>query len=233
MKIIASNFKTNHTRLETRKFIETINNVISENNITNEVIIFPSLTALDSFDNLNANLAIGTQNAYYIDNGSFTGEVGSDQLKEFNIQTILIGHSERRHILKETQEDILAKYNYYKDLGYKIVYCIGEPLEVKNQGIEEVLKYLKTQLQGVDIDYEKLIIAYEPIWAIGTGVVPTIDDVKSIHKALKNSIKKPILYGGSVKVNNINQIISIDGVDGVLVGSGSWDINNFIEMVKV
>ena len=232
MKIIASNFKTNHTRKSTKLFIDEINNFIKINNVLSDVYIFPPPTAFDTFDTM-PNLFIGAQNAYSVKNGSYTGEIGIEQLEEFNIKTILIGHSERRHILKESQTETIQKYNFYQSSGFKIIFCIGEPLDVKNEGLDSTLEYLWEQLEGIDLDYENLIIAYEPIWAIGTGKTASKADISIIHDKIKNQINKPLLYGGSVKCSNLNEILNIKNVDGVLVGSGSWDVNNLKEMIKI
>jgi triosephosphate isomerase len=232
VKIIASNFKTNHTRETTKNYVNSINQFLQENNIQNEVYIFPTATSIDRFDTV-ANLSIGVQNAYYTKSGSFTGEIGTQQLDEFDIKTILIGHSERRHILNETQKEIALKYNYYKSLGYKIIYCVGEPLEVKEQGLSETLGYVLEQFDGIDLDYENVIIAYEPVWAIGTGVSATNEDIERIHKKLKKKLQKPLLYGGSVKLSNIDEILDIQNVDGVLIGTASWDEDDFKKIVTI
>jgi len=232
MKIIASNFKTNHTRASTKKFINEVDSYLKQQNINNQVFIFPTATALDSFDTVS-NLFIGTQNAYFTKNGSFTGEIGTEQLDEFGIKTILIGHSERRHILGETQKDISLKYNYYKSLGYKIIYCIGEPLEVKEAGLTETLGYIWEQFDGIDLDYNNLILAYEPVWAIGTGVVATIEEITTIHKKIKKKIQKPLLYGGSVKPANLSDILDVPNVDGALIGTASWVEEDFKTMINI
>ncbi len=231
--IIAANFKTNHTRASTKEFVEEVNEYLSKNDkdCKNDVYIFPCATALDKFETVS-NLSLGVQNAYAVSKGSFTGEIGSDQLEEFELKTILIGHSERRHVLKETQEQITIKFNYYKDLGYKIIYCLGEPLEVKNISFEETMSYLWAQLDGIDISYENLILAYEPVWAIGTGVTATSDDIKAIHLAIKEKIDKPLLYGGSVKVANVKEICELEGVDGALIGTASWIKEDFIQILE-
>lgn len=113
MKIIASNFKTNHTRNSTKEFIEDINSHIKTKNCKSEVYIFPTATSLDKFD-VQENLTVGVQNAYPVESGSFTGEIGTTQIEEFGIDTILIGHSERRHILGESQKEIAKKYQFLK-----------------------------------------------------------------------------------------------------------------------
>ena len=231
MPIIASNFKTNHTRKSTTLFVNGVNNFLEKNKISNEVYIFPTSTSLDHFETV-PNLMIGVQNAYPTTSGSFTGEIGTFQLNEFEIKTILIGHSERRHILGETQETITKKYEFYKNLGYKIIYCIGEPLEIKKQGIEKTLEYIYEQFIGIDVNYSNLILAYEPVWAIGTGVTATIDDIKNVHNAIKQKINKPLLYGGSVKVENVREICQIENVDGALIGTASWKVEDFIEILE-
>ena len=229
--IIASNFKTNHTRKSTALFVDEVNNFMKKNNISSEVYVFPTSTCLDSFSTVS-NFIVGAQNAYATASGSFTGEIGTIHLDEFGIKTILIGHSERRHILGESQEEIAKKYDFYKNLGYKIIYCIGEPLEVKNQGIEKTLEYIYEQFNEIDTKYENLILAYEPVWAIGTGVTATNDDIENIHRAIKEKFPKPLLYGGSVKVENVREICQIPNVDGALIGTASWKKEDFIQILE-
>jgi len=176
---------------------------------------------------------IGAQNSYPVVNGAFTGEIGLEQLNEFNIKRILIGHSERRHILGESQEFIAKKFNFFKENNFEIFYCIGEPLEIRKKGLKEVVEYLKNQFAGIDLNYEKLIIAYEPVWAIGTGVSATIEEIKQTHAEIRKFTNRPILYGGSVKLNNIKEILEVENVDGVLVGSASLDVEVFKKMIEV
>ena len=231
MAIIASNFKTNHTRKSTSLFVNEVNEYLKLNKIENEVYVFPTATSLDLFDTVST-FSIGAQNAYATVAGSFTGEIGTTQLDEFGIKTILIGHSERRHILGETQEEIAKKYEFYKNLGFKIIYYIEKPLEVKKAGLEKTLEYIFEQFIGIDTSYENLILAYEPVWAIGTGITATNDDIKQIHNAIKSKINKPLLYGGSVKVENVKEICEIENVDGALIGTASWKIEDFIKILE-
>ncbi len=226
--IYAANFKTNHTRQTTKNYIEELKEKITTKKTEDSVYIFPPSTALDRFE---GDFTVGTQNAYPAQNGAYTGEIGIEQLEEFSIKTILIGHSERREIIGESQEIVAAKFAYFKEQGFEIIYCIGEPLEVREQGDEAVLEYLLAQFEGIDISYEDLIIAYEPIWAIGTGRSATVEEIASTHEALKKTVQKPLLYGGSAKPANIKEITSIRGVDGVLVGSASLDAGSFSEMI--
>lgn len=231
-KIIASNFKTNHTRQSTRSFVSQVDFLLNKENCNCDVIVFPSSIALDDFS-LHSDLDIGVQNCYPVKNGSFTGEIGSDQLDEFGIRTILIGHSERRHVLKESDELTIKKYNYFKDLGYKIVYCVGEPLEVRQAGLEATMEYMWAQFEGIDTNYENLIVAYEPVWAIGTGKTATIEDIRETHAALRAKISAPLLYGGSVKLDNIGAILKVDNVDGALIGTASWNADDFCKIIEI
>jgi len=226
--IFAANFKTNHTRASTLVYLEQIEQQISDNQ-NDKYYIFPPFTALSSH---HGKITIGAQNAYPAINGAFTGEIGLEQLEEFGIKTILIGHSERRQILKESAEDISKKFEFYKAQNFKIIYCIGEPLEVREQGDDAVFDYLAEQFNGIDINYDKLIIAYEPIWAIGTGKSATKHEIAATHQSLRALSSKPLLYGGSVNIGNIKEITSIKNVDGVLVGSASLDAADFAELIK-
>ncbi len=227
--IIASNLKTNLTREKTISYIMDVEKFLDDTNCEQEVFVFPAMSSL----NLHFGKTIqGAQNAYATKNGAFTGEIGTEQLEEFKIKTILIGHSERRHILGETQKSIIKKFNFYKNLGFKIIYCVGEPLEVREEGIDVMMKYLELQYDGIDVNYKNLIIAYEPVWAIGTGLTPTLKDISNIHLKLKEKSSAPLLYGGSVKVDTAKDILESDGVDGVLVGSGALDVENFCIMIQ-
>jgi len=227
--IYAANFKTNHTRKSTQLYIEELKEKLRAKNPDDSVYIFPPFTALDNYE---SEFTIGTQNAYPAQNGAFTGEIGLEQLDEFGIKTILIGHSERREILEETQEKVAQKFTFFKEQDFEIIYCIGEPLSIREKGFESVMQYLLAQFDGIDIKYENITIAYEPIWAIGTGRSATVEEISTTHRALKKAINdKPLLYGGSVKPANIKEITSIAGVDGVLVGSASLDAESFSQMV--
>ena len=227
--IIAANLKTNLTRKQTTKYVEELERYIEKHKITQEVLVFPASSSLDEHQ---GRVTIGAQNAYPAQNGAYTGEIGLDHLNEFHITTILIGHSERRHILGETQEELVAKFNFYKEKGFKIVYCVGEPLEKREAGKDVMMEYISKQYEGIDVNYENLIIAYEPVWAIGTGLTPTLEDVKSIHQELKAKSPAPLLYGGSVKVNNVKEFLELSNVDGVLVGSAALYVDHFCTMIE-
>lgn len=226
--IIAANLKTNLTRSDTTIYVKEVEEFAKTT--SQEVLVFPAMTSLDNFD--TKKTVIGAQNAYPTVNGAFTGEIGLEHLEEFGLKTILIGHSERRHILGETQEFIAAKFDFFKEKGFQIVYCIGEPLEIREAGKSEMMDYLSKQYEGIDTEYENLIIAYEPVWAIGTGLVPTFEDIEDIHSELKKKSSAPLLYGGSVKVNNAKEILGTKNVDGILVGSAALSAKDFCSMIQ-
>ncbi len=229
--IIASNFKTNHTRKSTSEFVTQVNKFVSNIGFDVEARIYPPATALDNFD-VDSSIKVGAQNFYPTSRGSFTGEIGFEQLQEFGVDSVLIGHSERRHVLKESSELITKKFNFAKEQGVEILYCVGEPKEVREAGIDAVMAYVWEQFDGIDLDYSRLIIAYEPVWAIGTGLTASNEDIKEVLERLKQNIQKPLLYGGSVKVDNVEDILGIENCDGVLVGTASWTAEAFIEMLK-
>ncbi|MEA1982696.1 MAG: triose-phosphate isomerase [Campylobacterota bacterium] len=227
--IIAANLKTNLTRKETSRYLKELDLYMKNNSISQEVLVFPAMSSLDEN---STSVIVGAQNAYATNDGAFTGEIGKVHLDEFGIKTILIGHSERRHILGETQEELVKKFNFYKKLGFKIVYCIGEPLAKREAGTTAMMEYISAQYEGIDIEYENLIIAYEPVWAIGTGLTPTLEDIEEVHTALKEKSSAPLLYGGSVKVANAKEVLALTNVDGVLVGSAALYSEDFCSMVS-
>ncbi len=227
--IVAANFKTNLTRLETGEYLGELENLVGKLEESVQVRVFPATSSLIAH---RGKVVVGAQNAYPAKSGAYTGEIGLVHLEEFGIKSILIGHSERRHILHESQVDVAKKFDFFKEQGFEIIYCIGEPLRIKEQGLEATLEYLRSQLEGIDLDYAKLIVAYEPVWAIGSGLTPTLEEIESVHKALKSQIGASILYGGSVKVSNAREIMELPSVDGVLVGSGALNVEDFFTMVQ-
>ena len=227
--IIAANLKTNLTRVQTQKYIDEVDSFLQKKSISQEVLVFPATSSLISH---NGAVTVGAQNAYPTINGAYTGEIGYEHLEEFGIKTILIGHSERRHIIGETQEELIKKFNFYKKLGFKIVYCVGEPLQEREKGYDNMMKYISAQYEGIDTKYENLIIAYEPVWAIGTGLIPTLEDIDAVHSDLKEKSSAPLLYGGSVKVTNAAEVLALSEVDGILVGSAALYPEHFCTMCE-
>jgi len=226
--IIAANLKTNFTRQKTNEYVNELDSFLDDESISQEVLVFPATSSLNAY---NTKVVVGAQNAYAVENGAFTGEIGTEHLDEFGIKTILIGHSERRHILNESQEVIAKKFQFYKDLNFKIIYCIGEPKDIREAGKDKMMEYISKQYDGIDATYENLVIAYEPVWAIGTGLTPTLEDIAEIHKDLKVKSTAPLLYGGSVKVANAEDVLSTQNVDGILVGSAALKVEDFKTMI--
>ena len=226
MKFVA-NFKTNHTRASTLEYIKILSQELKD--IDTTALIFPPATALTTS---TQKVQVGVQNAYFCVNGAFTGEIGLEQLREFEVKDILIGHSERREYFKEDNDFLAKKFDFYAKEDFNIIYCIGENLETRQKGDEALFNHLYSQIDAIDTSYKNLTIAYEPIWAIGTGVSASVADIKAVHDNLKAKYGVPLLYGGSVKVDSIDDIAKISSVDGVLVGSASLDAKNFAELIK-
>lgn len=231
-KIIAANFKCNLTRAQTKSYIESLDSTLAgdfkaDSKEKVRVVVFPNQSAL--LENKFHTLTIGVQNATNAQNGAFTGEIGLEQLAEFGINTILIGHSERRSLFCENQKSVAQKFAFFKEKNFTIFYCIGESLEVRQSG--KVAEFLQSQFEGIDVKYENLIIAYEPIWAIGTGVSASLEEIQDTHKVLRGFSSAPLLYGGSVNEKNAKDILSLPNVDGVLVGSASLEKEKFLQII--
>ncbi|MGM0533254.1 MAG: triose-phosphate isomerase [Campylobacterota bacterium] len=226
--IFAANFKTNHTRKSTSAYLHQLDSFMQFRREGDEVYVFPPLTALDDFH--TKSVRVGVQNAYGIKQGSVTGEVGLQQLDEFGVRTVLTGHSERRHLLGESQEMIAKKFAFFKKEGFTVIHCIGEPLDVRKNG--DLQSYLKAQLEGIDLEYENLIVAYEPVWAIGTGESADNETISKTHGLIKQMIgDRSLLYGGSVKPHTAQGIAAIPEVDGVLVGGASLEVEDFQSII--
>jgi triosephosphate isomerase len=228
--IVAANLKANHTRSSVKSYLDAVSSFIGENDIKTRAVVFPPATALCPS---RGNITVGAQNAWAAENGSFTGEIGSEQLDEFGIRTLLVGHSERRHIMGEGLDTTKRKFDFFAEQEYEIFFCVGEPIEIKEAGFDAVMTYIERQLDGVDLNYSRLILAYEPVWAIGTGKAATSGDILSVHSAIKGFCDKPLLYGGSVKIENAGEILSLEGVDGALVGTASWISDRFCALLNI
>ncbi|MBZ7964123.1 triose-phosphate isomerase [Campylobacter sp. 2457A] len=221
--IFAANLKCNHTRASFKNYADVLNKTMGTK--CDDIIVFPpSIAFLES----QTNFIQGAQNFYPCVNGAFTGELGKEHLDEFGIKCVLIGHSERRILGDEAL--IKTKFDFAKEHRFKIVFCIGEDLTTKNSG--KTLEFLKSQLDIIDLKYENLIIAYEPIYSIGTGVSADIKDISSVLEYLATLTQAPLLYGGSVNESNIKEILSIKECGGVLIGSAALKVENFIKLIK-
>jgi triosephosphate isomerase len=236
-KIIALNLKMNLNYDETLEYIDIIKNKISD---SNEIVFFPSSIYLNMFK--NSDYKVGAQNVYYMDKGAFTGEISPLQLKSMGIDYSLVGHSERRIYFKEDDNLINNKIKGCLRNNLKVILCIGETDEERR--LRKTAFVLEKQLRNglKDIDrneLEDITIAYEPVWAIGSGKTPSINDIEDATVYIKKTIVKgygiepKVLYGGSVNKDNIRSILSIKNIDGVLVGSASNDPKNLISMLDL
>ena len=223
MRFLA-NLKCNHTRASFAKYAEILDANLSAND---DVTVFPPFSALD----LAAHkFKLGAQNFYPCESGAHTGEIGKAMLDEFGVKSVLIGHSERRE-LGESEELLRAKFDFAVKAGWQIVYCIGENLSVNEAG--RTKEFLAEQLKNIELSYERLLIAYEPIWAIGTGKSASAEQIESVLNFIREQTSAQLLYGGSVNAANIGGIAGIANCDGVLVGTASWDATKFLELIRV
>ena len=228
MQFIA-NFKCNHTTHSVQEYFTTLGTLgFSQEFLReNELVFFPPFLSLQVAKDFAPFGEIGAQNAYPAYSGAFTGEIGAQALESMGVRTILIGHSERRSLLGESQEFIAEKFAFFARLGFFIVYCVGEPLSVRQSGEKAVQEYLQAQFAGIDLQASRVSVAYEPIWAIGTGASASAAEIAQTHAFLRTLAQNPLLYGGSVNANNAREILSIPNVNGVLVGSASLDAKSF------
>lgn len=230
----------NKTSSEALEFAKEINE-FEFNKV--DVLIAPSFVTLESLrKNLKDEIKLAGQNVSEFDNGAYTGEVSTSMLKDIGVEDVIIGHSERREKFSESDEIINAKVKKALEDGLSVILCLGESLEIKEEGkeIDFVRDELLNSLDGVD-DLENLTIAYEPIWAIGTGKTCSSEDAEIMCREIRNAIdekhgeisqKTRILYGGSVKPSNAGEILSKENIDGVLVGGASLKASDFIEIIK-
>ena len=223
MRFLA-NLKCNHTRASFAKYAEILDANLSVND---DVTVFPPFSALDGAAH---KFKLGAQNFYPCESGAHTGEIGKAMLDEFGVKSVLIGHSERRE-LGESEELLRAKFGFAVKAGWQIVYCIGENLSVNEAG--RTKEFLAEQLKNIDLGYKRLLIAYEPIWAIGTGKSASTEQIENVLNFIREQTSAPLLYGGSVNVVNIGEIAGIANCDGVLVGTASWDASKFLELIRV
>lgn len=223
MKFYA-NLKCNHTRASFAKYAKVLNDKIDANS---EVCVFVPASV---FLNNEFKFSIGGQNFYPCENGAFTGEIGKVHLDEFGIKHVLIGHSERREILNESSEFLRLKFDFAAKNNWNITYCIGENLATYQDG--KTKEFLRNQLSLIDLNYQNLTIAYEPIWAIGTGKSASVDDISQVLDFIRTLTHAPLLYGGSVNVKNIAEIANIRECDGVLVGTAGLDAENFLNLIE-
>ncbi len=244
---IVANWKMNKTAGEARDFL---NQLLASNNFADNVISMicpPSLYLTEAVNvSQNSPVAIACQNMNDHKNGAFTGEISATMLKSIHVNTCLIGHSERRQYYGETNEVVNTKIALAREQKITPLVCIGETASQREAGRTEdvLLEQLETAFQDNPISLENFaIIAYEPIWAIGTGLTATPEMAQEVHEFIRNWLRRkyttqvsatiPILYGGSVKPANISELLAQTDIDGGLIGGASLDIMSYIEMVAI
>ncbi len=232
--IIAANWKMNLKKGDSTKLIDNLNNSCGEGA---NVIVLPPFTLLDSIKSkLGNNIALGAQNCYYKNYGAYTGEISPVQLIDIGCKYVIIGHSERRHIFGEDNKLLSKKLTAARKAGLIPIYCIGETLEERETGKKEMV--LSMQINILREELMPFIVAYEPIWAIGTGKIADIKTIEQTHSFIRDKLSGqmadvPIIYGGSVKPENAYEIASCDRIDGALVGGASLNANQFIKIINI
>ena len=244
-KVIAGNWKMNMLPDEAIKFIEELTPLVRDTE--NEVVLCVPYT--DLFYALltaqNTNIKIGAQNMHFEEKGAYTGEVSGEMLKSINVEYVIIGHSERRQYFAETDETVNQKIKAAFRVGLKPIVCVGETLEQREAGetVAIITKQTELALEGLtDEQVQNTIIAYEPIWAIGTGKTATKEDANESIKAIRNKIAEKygqmiangviIQYGGSVKSSNAKELFEMSDIDGGLVGGASLKADEFSKIVN-
>lgn len=244
-KIVAGNWKMNNGLQETKLLINELKTEV--NHCECDVMIAPSFVCLQTAIDLltNNDIEVVSQNVHQEKNGAYTGEVSAKMLSSIGVKTTIIGHSERREYFNETHEMLKHKVDTSLENSMKIIFCFGEQLKdrktnnhstiISNQ-ISESLFHLNSS------DWDNIILAYEPVWAIGTGETASSDQVQEMHSFIRNFIAQKysaelaqnvsILYGGSVKPSNAKEIFSMEDVDGGLIGGASLNSKDFFSIVN-
>lgn len=227
-RLIVGNMKMNLTKDTIDEYLKKISDIKKDN-----VVICPSNIYIPYF--INKKFKVGIQNVFHLDEGSYTGEVSAYQANSLGVNYALVGHSERRIHFNESDEIIHLKLKQIIDNNLIAILCVGEK---KDESIEQVL-YKQISILNNIPSLENVVIAYEPVWAIGTNVIPTNEEIRSAITYIKNVVKQNfdydinVLYGGSVNKNNIETLNCIEEIDGFLIGGASLKIDEFIKIIEV
>ncbi len=247
--ILAANWKMNKGPSETGDFLKSFLLRLKDQGFPCDIVIAPPFVSLakavEVLSGANSPIQLAAQNGSQFDSGAYTGEISMLMLKEFFLHYVILGHSERRSIYGETDEVINAKLKKARGANLKPIFCIGETLAERQAGkLEEVLsRQVNVGLDGLtERDMADTVIAYEPVWAIGTGVTATTDQAQEAHAFVRDLVarkfgdavahKLRIQYGGSVKPSNAAELMSCPDIDGALVGGASLDAQSFYDLVK-
>ncbi|WP_029322152.1 triose-phosphate isomerase [Butyrivibrio sp. AE3004] len=233
-KIVAGNWKMNMTPAETVAFVSKLRPLVDDAD-ADVVLCVPAIDIVPALTSTRGTcIEIGAQNMHYEENGAYTGEISAGMLSEAGVKYVILGHSERREYFHETDEELNKKLKKAFEHGLTPILCCGETLEQRNKGItlDWIRMQIKSDLFGIsDADVAEMIIAYEPIWAIGTGMTATSDQAEEVCKAIRECIAEiyddytaecvRILYGGSVNAGNAAELFAQPDIDGGLVGGAS------------
>lgn len=244
--IFAANWKMHHGPSAARAFLKTFLAQYPRH-YDRTVIFFPPAASIETVDQLiegRSDILVGAQNIYWESQGAFTGEISGQIARDAGATVVLVGHSERRHVFGETDEECARKCAAAERAGLRPLLCVGEKLDEREAGKTEdvVIRQLRAGLSQLDeIDGANPIVAYEPVWAVGTGRNATPDDASAIHGVIRDELKGiagdraraiPVLYGGSVNAGNAPALLSAPDVDGVLVGGASLDTGSWISILR-
>lgn len=240
-KLIVANWKMNKTKQEANEFFKSF----SFDKTPHTVVIAPSFTLLDAVSEevKNKNIKLASQNVFFADAGAFTGEVSPVMLKDFNVEYVILGHSERRQYFLETDSLVNKKALASLSHNLKPIICVGETALQKEEGfgVELVVEQVKQALTNVqEADLKNIIIAYEPIWAIGSGTSATVEDASHMAKAIVEVVQAlydtkqvvKILYGGSVNLNNAKDFLTAPYLGGLLIGGASLQADTLLQIIK-
>lgn len=243
--VIAGNWKMNKTVSEAVKLVEELKPLVR--GASAEVVVCPTFVCLNDLLKAlkDSNIGVGAQNMYYKESGAYTGEISPVFLKDIAVEYVILGHSERRQYFKEDDSEINKKVIAAFDHGLKPILCVGETLEQREAGVtfDVIAAQVKGCLEDLgDRNTDNLIVAYEPVWAIGTGKTATSQDANEVIGFIRKQLalllgndtadKTRILYGGSVKSSNIKELMDMPEIDGALVGGASLDAKEFSKIVN-
>ena len=232
-RFVIANHKMYMTSSDVKKYLSRINKEVNR-----QVIICPTSIYIPYF--LKQKFKVGIQNVFYENEGAYTGEISPRQIKSMGVSCAIVGHSERRKNFLETNSEINQKIDLCLKNNVNVILCIGETAEEKKKGLtEEVLeKEIKEDLKGIK-DFGSILIAYEPMWAIGSGETPSMKEIDIYTRYIKQIVKKyydykdmKVAYGGSITPDNIEEISKIESLDGILVGKASTNPDEFIKITK-
>lgn len=246
--LVAANWKMNKTRAEARATAHELATLLGGAPDNRDVVVFAPFTSLEATkEGLNGapGLYLGAQDVYPANEGAFTGEISPAMLKDAGCAWVLTGHSERRHVIGESPELVGRKTAFALEQGLSVILCIGETLAQRRAGKLDSLLWLQLEKGlaglGKDADFSRLAVAYEPVWAIGTGQTASNEDICMVHTLVRELLSSllgsdgigiRILYGGSVKPANAKSILAIDNVNGLLVGGASLQAQSFADIVR-